>query len=115
MWQNMPKSVQSQVVLAWILATLAWNEMAQTFRDCSLVLVQLLGEKKTKQKCRIPFKMPRRNGPWKSMDIHGISWTFMNVHEVKTQHFFGGNPWTFIGINGCQRIFMDFHRKNVAF
>ena len=32
----------------------------------------------------------RRNGPWKSIDIHGISWNFMNVHEVKTRHCMQG-------------------------
>ncbi len=38
------------------------------------------------------LKAPRRNGPWKSIDIRGTSWTSMKVHEAKTQHFFRGYP-----------------------
>ena len=49
------------------------------------------------------------------MDIHGIPWTFMNVHEVKTQHFLMeiyGLSLTSMVVNEFPRISIE---KNVAF
>ncbi len=37
--------------------------------------------------------------PWMFVVFHGLSW--MSI-KLKRNIFFGGNPWTFNDINGCQ-------------